>query len=130
MGKGRRPYSQSKHGKRQAVSKLKHQSNEIEFDEQMEIWKLRPGATDHFPGKLSLCLGMPVMIRNNDATELCITKGQEGFVVGWQSTKGPHSKRVLDTLFIELDKPSKLVQIPGLPDNVVSIVKSTKTIQC
>ena len=31
---------------------------------------------------------MPVMIRNNDATELCITKGQEGFVVGWQSEKG------------------------------------------
>jgi len=47
---------------------------------------------------------MPVMIRNNDATELCITKGQEGFVVGWQAEKGPHGKRVLDTLFVKLDK--------------------------
>jgi hypothetical protein len=43
---------------------------------------------------------MPVMIRNNDATELCITKGQEGFVVGWQDKKGPHGKRILDTLFV------------------------------
>ena len=96
----------------------------------MEIWKLRPGATDHFPGKLSLCISMPVMIRNNDATELCITKGQEGFVVGWQSTKGPHGKRVLDTLFVELYNPPQLVQIPGLPDNIVPIVKSTQKIKC
>ena len=73
---------------------------------------------------------MPVMIRNNDATELCITKGQEGFVVGWQSSIGPHKQLVLDTLFVELDKPPKVVKIPGLPDNVVPIVRSTKTIEC
>jgi len=30
---------------------------------------------------------MPVMIRNNDATELCITKGQEGFVVDGKQKK-------------------------------------------
>jgi hypothetical protein len=73
---------------------------------------------------------MPVMIRNNDATELCITKGQEGFVAGWQSTIGLHGKRVLDTLFVELDNPPQLVKIPGLPDNIVPIVKATKTINC
>jgi len=70
------------------------------------------------------------MIRNNDATELCITKGQEGFVVGWQADKGPHGKRILDTLFVRLYKPAKNIQIPGLPENVVRLVKSTKTITC
>ena len=73
---------------------------------------------------------MPVMIRYNDATELCITKGQEGFAVGWQSSPGPYKQNVLDTLFVELDDPPKLVQIPGLPDNVVPIVKGKKAIQC
>ena len=55
---------------------------------------------------------MPVIIRNNDATELCITKGQEGHVVGWQEGIGPHGKQVLDTLFIKLDKPAKTVMSP------------------
>ena len=68
------------------------------------------------------------MIRNNDATELCITKGQEGFVVGWDDMKGPHGKRVLNTLFVKLDKPPKDVQIEGLPQNVVPITMATKTI--
>ena len=129
-GKETDPATKKKWGKSKAAPKLRHESNEIDFDDQHEIWKLRHGATANFPGKLSLCIGMPVMIRNNDATELCITKGQEGFVVGWQSTKGPHCKRVLDTLFVELDRPSQLVQIPGLPDNVVPIVRGKKTIQC
>src|SRR5580704_8592105 len=103
---------------------------DISAQAQTHIWNLRPGSTDHFPGKLSLCLGMPVMIRNNEATELCITKGQEGFVVGWQSVIGPHGKQVLDTLFVELDHPPRTIQIPGLPENVVPIVKDKKTIQC
>ncbi|KDQ34011.1 hypothetical protein PLEOSDRAFT_1074087 [Pleurotus ostreatus PC15] len=29
------------------------------------------------PGKLNLCKGLPVMLRNNSATELCMTNGQE-----------------------------------------------------
>ena len=41
-----------------------------------------------------------------------------------------HGKRVLDILFIKLNNPPKLVQIPGLPDNVVPIVRNTKTVQC
>jgi hypothetical protein len=88
------------------------------------------GATDNFAGKLSLCIGMPVILRYNDATELCMTNGQEGFVAGWQSIKASHGKRVLNTLYVELDKPSKLIQIPELPDNIVPIEKNTKTIQC
>jgi hypothetical protein len=106
-----------------------HSSSDIKYNIQKEIWKLRHGATDNFAGKLSLCISMPVIIRNNDATELCITEGQEGFVVGWQTSMGPHKQCVLDTLFVELDKSPKVVQIPGLPDNVVPIVKNSKTIQ-
>ncbi len=129
-GKETDPASKNKWGKSKAASKVQHKSNDIDFEDQLEIWKLRHGATGHFAGKLSLCIGMPVMIRNNDATELCITKGQEGFVVGWQSSKGPHGKRVLDTLFVRLDNPPQSVQIPGLPPNIVPIVKSTKTVEC
>src|SRR6266487_405386 len=129
-GKEADPAAKKKWGKFKAAPKLKHESNEIDFDDQLEIWKLRYGATEHFARKLSLCIGMPVMIRNNEATELCITKGQEGFVVGWQSSRGPHNKQVLDTLFVKLDNPPQLVQIPGLPDNVVPIVRGKKTVEC
>ena len=51
-------------------------------DMQDVVWNLRHFSSEHIPGKLSLCIGLLVMIRNNDATELCITKGQEGDVVG------------------------------------------------
>jgi len=121
--------SKKKKPKLKSASLPIHKSSEIDFDTQIEIWKLRHGATDNFPGKLSLCIGMPVILKNNDATELCITNGQEGFVAGWQSMKGPHGKHVLDTLFVKLDNPPQPVQIPGLPENVVPIVKSTKTVK-
>ena len=116
--------------KKRKTTSAKYSSNELKFEEQHEIWKLRHGSTEGFAGKLSLCIGMPVMIWNNDATELCITKGQEGFVAGWQYQIGPYGKRILDTLFVKLDKPSKNINIPGLPENVVPIVKTSKTIQC
>ena len=37
---------------------------------------------------------------------------------------------MLDTLFVKLDKPAKSVKIDGLPENVVPIVKSVKTVKC
>ena len=129
-GKEVDPADKDKWGKSKAASKLKHKSNEIEFDDQLQIWKVRHGATDNFAGKLSLCIGMPVMIRNNDATELGITKGQEAFVAGWKDKKGPHGKRVLDTLFVRLDKPPKDINVDGLPTNVVPILMANKTIPC
>jgi hypothetical protein len=129
-GKEQDPATKTKWGKSKAAPKSKHRSDEIDFDVQREIWKLRHGATEHIAGKLSLCLGMPVMIRNNDATELCITKGQEATVVGWQAYRAQHGKSVLDTLFVELDNPPQKVQIPGLPENIVPIVKNSKTISC
>jgi hypothetical protein len=73
---------------------------------------------------------MPVIMRNNDATELCITKGQEGHVVGWQAGRCIHGQHVLDTLFIKLDKPAKTVKIDGLPENVVPITRGSKNIEC
>ena len=72
-----------------------HETSDIDPDIQREIWKVRHGATDNVAGKLSLCQGMPVIIRNNDATELCITNGQEGFVSGWQSRKQVMAKGCL-----------------------------------
>ena len=38
----------------------KHASKEISSTLQNIIWNLPHAATDHFPGKLSLCIGMPV----------------------------------------------------------------------
>jgi len=34
------------------------------------------------------------------------------------------------TLFVKLHKSAKVIQIPGLPENVVPLVKGTKTITC
>lgn len=97
---------------------------------QEVIWNLPHSSTDHLAGKLSLCIGLPVMIRNNDATEMCITKGQEGFVAGWQAAKGPSGQNVLDTLFVRLDNPPKDITIPGLPLNIVPLSRATKPIIC
>jgi len=94
------------------------------------LWNLRHSASDHVPGKLSLCIGLPIIIRNNEATELCITKGQEGHVVGWQSAIGPKGQIVLDTLFIKLDCPAKIIKLEGLPENVVPLTRLPKSVLC
>ena len=79
---------------------------------------------------VSLCIGLPVIIRNNDATELCITKGQEGHVVGWKSAIGSRGQLVLETLFVKLDRPAKNINIEGLPENVVPLMKVKKSVKC
>ena len=86
-------------------------------------------STDHIPGKLSLCIGMPIIIRYNIATEFCITKGQEGTVAEWESRSGPYGKEILDTLFIKIADPPKLIQIDGLPLNIILIVKMTSSVK-
>jgi hypothetical protein len=131
-------YSIDKWGKESKTDKRKrkiqssnlHETDEIDAISQNELWKLPPGSTEHFPGKLSLCIGMPIILKHNDATELCITNGQEGTVVGWHAEKGYHGFLVLDVLFVELINPPQIVQIHGLPENVVPIMKQTKTIKC
>ncbi|KDR72371.1 hypothetical protein GALMADRAFT_73952 [Galerina marginata CBS 339.88] len=89
---------------------------------QEKLWGLPPSASkERVAAKLSLCKGMPVMICNNDATELCITRGQDGTVWGWDAASLPDGKETLKTLFIKLNKPPRNVQFPGLPMNVVPI---------
>ncbi len=70
------------------------------------------------------------MIRNNIATELCITKGQEGFVYAWQSRIGSKGQRVLDTLFVKLHDPPSDIQLPGLPLNVVPLMPTKICLEC
>ncbi|PBK62522.1 hypothetical protein ARMSODRAFT_895513 [Armillaria solidipes] len=73
---------------------------------------------------------MPVMIRVNSATELCITKGQEGTVHSWQETVGSRGQRMLSVLFVTLVNPPTKVKIPGLPVNVVPLLRTSITINC
>ena len=48
--------------------------SEILEEMQKALWDQQPSTTDkHITGKLSLCIGLPVMIRYNYATELCMT---------------------------------------------------------
>ncbi|KAF8134060.1 hypothetical protein K438DRAFT_1511427, partial [Mycena galopus ATCC 62051] len=75
-------------------------------------------------------IGLPVMIRHNEATEMCITKGQEAKVVGWKEVIGNHNQLTLDTLFVELIDPPQKIEVPGLPVNVVALAKSSKNTWC
>ena len=99
-------------------------------DEMREaLWSQPPSSTDkHIAGKLSICVGLPVMIRYNYATEICMTRGQEGFVYGWQSKQGSNGRVMLDTLFVELKEPPTPVDVPGLPTNVVPVYPTTTNI--
>ena len=104
--------------------------NEITDEMQSGFWSQPPSSTDkHIAGKLSLCIGLPVMIRYNFATELCMTRGQEGFVCGWQSKNGSRGQLVLDTLFIKLKDPPTNIQLNGLPENVVPVYQTTTNVQ-
>jgi hypothetical protein len=71
---------------RQKPRKELTDNGKIKLSIQQILWD-QPPCTNMklIAGKLSLCVGMPVMIRNNIATELCMTKGQKGFMYGWQS---------------------------------------------
>ena len=107
------------------------QMNSIPYGLQTELWNLPHSAADkHIPGKLSLCIGMPIMIKYNEATELGITNGQDATVVGWQSYPGIWKLPVLDTLFVELTNPPKPIQLDDLPPNIIPLTRSEKTISC
>jgi hypothetical protein len=105
-------------------------STNVSEDDQNMLWELPHSATDHNPGKLSICIGMPVMIRHNIATELCITKGQEGTVAGWQCHDGPYGVQVLDAVFVRLSNPPNEIKLDGLPLNVVPIPKLPVSTTC
>ena len=96
---------------------------------QQMLWNL-PSSSNctKIAGKLSLCYGMLILLRANMATEVCITKGQEGVVHSWVSSLGTHGLPVLDTLFVSLVNPPATVKLDGLPPNVVPICRTTQSI--
>jgi hypothetical protein len=98
---------------------------------QQILWEQPPASSNkHVAGKLMLCVGLPVMLKHNDATECCMTKGAEATVVSWQTAKGPEGQDVLDTLFVKLKDPPKTIKIDGLPENVVPITRHTTATMC
>jgi hypothetical protein len=103
-------------------------SDKITQELQEKIWDIPPHKTENCAGKLDLCIGMPIMIKRNQATECAVTNGAEGTVAGWKSTN-IGGRDVLHTLFVELTKPPKNIQLDGLPQNVVPIPCETKSIQ-
>ena len=99
---------------------------------QATLWAQAPCRNSKLiPAKLSLCIGMPIMmIRHNAATELCITKGQEATVYAWEYCNGPDDTQHLETLFLKPVNPSQPVQLSDLPLNVVPLTKTTTHISC
>ncbi|KAH9899678.1 hypothetical protein C8Q73DRAFT_638274 [Cubamyces lactineus] len=94
------------------------------------LWCLPPCLTDHHAGILRLCRGMPVILKVNEATELCATNGAEALVYDWHSTSSEDGKQVLETLFVKLVNPPKSVTLPGLPDNVIPLNRAKVRIKC
>jgi len=107
---------------------LDQQKRDLPWQIQRHIWKMPANETGHVAGRISVCRGMPVMIRFNYATELCMTRGQEAHVVSWTESIGSFGQRVLDTLFVRLYKPPSVIQLPNLPENVVPITKHTSRV--
>lgn len=115
--------------KRKSKGNQKNRQPRLDQVDKETLWNMEPSTTSHVAGTLRLCIGMPIMIRHNYATELCITKGQEGTVCGWEAYEGPDGQQCLETLFVKLIKPPQDVQIPGLPMNVVPLSRSTTTMK-
>lgn len=126
------PQEQSKRNRkrRKRATRTTHKSTNIIEEDQERLWDLPHSASDHTPGKLSLCIGMPVIVRYNTATELCITKGQEGTVAGWHFEEGPYGRKILETLFVRLSNPPNPVKFDFLPENVVPITKRLTSTTC
>lgn len=104
-------------------------SNRIGPVLQQILWNLPPGCTKH-PGKLSLCVGMPVMIKKNKATECSVTNGAEDVVAGWTTRTIDAEHTALEVLFVQLTSPPKPLQLEGLPLNVVPVGHETINVAC
>jgi hypothetical protein len=108
-------------------------ANSFKFSEQRQrlLWSLPPDATSQHPSCLTLCTGMPVMIKRNQATECGITNGAEGVVVGWECGQGEFGQSTLKTLFVRLLHPNADIQIEDLPRNVVPVTsQKLESIEC
>jgi len=111
------------------VSSKNNQFSMMTGSLQKQLWDILPVDSENFPGKLTLCIGMPVMIKYNEATECSVTNGADCIVVGWQSTS-LHDVIALETLFVRLIKPKEVIQLEGLPANVVPIRCLERQITC
>lgn len=96
---------------------------------QAALWDLPPCMSKHHAGTLDLCEGMPVMLKINEATELCATNGAEATVHSWTSHR-EGERVVLDTLFIKLVNPPREVQLDGLPLNVIPLGRMKRSVKC
>lgn len=92
------------------------------------LWDVCPTRSNHHPGKLTICYGMPILIKHNEATEAGVTNGAEGTVIGWNSRPIGDGKETLETVFVKLKITATVIQVPGLPDNVVPVAAYTKSI--
>lgn len=97
---------------------------------QEALWAIPPTLTDHHAGILPLCQDMPVLLKYNEATELCATNGAEATVDSWDAHEISDGRLVLDTLYVTLTNPPRTVQLPGLPPNVIPLSRNKKTITC
>ncbi|KAJ3558572.1 hypothetical protein NM688_g846 [Phlebia brevispora] len=97
---------------------------------QEKLWELPPAATDHVPGVLQLCVGLPVLLKQNEATELGATNGAEAFVESWDAEMMSCGKERLLTVFVRLANPVRDIELPGLPLNVVPVVSCADDITC
>ncbi|EIM81554.1 uncharacterized protein STEHIDRAFT_66222, partial [Stereum hirsutum FP-91666 SS1] len=114
--------------KKKSTIDVLRSSDVVDQTMQDHLWKVHPARTEHHPGKLILCIGMPVLIKYNEATEAGVTNGAEGFVVGWNAHPISEEKQTLDTLFVRLKLTASTVKVKGLPDNVVPVSAYTKSI--
>jgi len=111
------------------ISSKNDQFSQMTSSLKQQLWDMLPVDSEHLPGRLTLCLGMPVMIKYNEATECSVTNGADCVVVGWQSTN-MGDVETLETLFVKLLKPKETIQLEGLPENVVPIKCSERRIIC
>ncbi|KIK58936.1 hypothetical protein GYMLUDRAFT_170278 [Collybiopsis luxurians FD-317 M1] len=103
--------------------KSRSKVNTMSAELQRLLWELPLSSHEnHAAPVLTLCTGLPVIIRYNVATELNITKGQRATVYSWHASKGQYGNLVLDTLFVQLEKPPTPVNLDGLPTNVVPLL--------
>lgn len=124
------PEDGTRHNKSKKNAEVKHKVDKIHPHLQEQLWMLPHKDTNNHPGKLSLCIGLPVMIKANEATECNVTNGAEAIVVGWESKPLTGDKRMLEVVFVKLTAAPTPVKLDGLPENVVPIAAQSMKIPC
>lgn len=112
------------------ILKSSKTSNLVPIKYQRELWKLPPTLTNQMASVLDLCVGMPVILKLNEATELCATNGAEATVVNWHAELNPHGTRTLKTLFVKLNNPPRTMKLEGLPENIIPLSPCGKQTHC